>query len=659
MSEKLADLASQLNAEFSQAQTDREPLERRWLEDYRIYKGIYDETVRKRIKKGKSKIFLRKVKVKTDTVVARLMDILFPRGGEQNWAIEATPEPSLEKGILALIAAVRQLRGEEDANALLAKIVADRVSKMSKAMADQLAESPDRVGYRAACRKVVTSACRYGLGVLKGPLVDERTRKKWTLKTITETGQDGQVVKREAWVVDDTPVELRPYFRPVSVWDLYWDQTAKEIKDCRYIWEEYLMVYGDVLELAKRRGFDAGIIREYLRNNRDGDATERVYESELRLIGDKNTTTKMKSRFRVSERWGWLRGDELAECGVEMGDDPLEEDYFCNIWMIGKQIIKAVRSPIRGVEFPYYTFCIEKDESGICGDGIPRIMRDPQLALNAVIRAMLDNAALTSGPVIGVNKDVIAQGEDPYDIHAFRVLLFDDVPDMKSALAFWQAQSHTQEFLAMSKALEDFADDLTVPRWVHGDGNVADAAKTASGMSMLWAALSFNLAEMIKVFDDDITSQFIAALYHWNMDFNPRQDIKGDYSVVARGSTVLMAKEVQSQRLIQFMQLASQPEIASMVNWQKILREVATSMQLDPDIVLDEAAIQQRQMQQVAMQTEAAEAAKLKTLLNEMRARGTKLDDALRQLLSDHLMQAAQQQDQAAPSQTTSLMEAA
>ena len=102
MSEKLADLASQLNAEFSQAQTDREPLERRWLEDYRIYKGIYDETVRKRIKKGKSKIFLRKVKVKTDTVVARLMDILFPRGGEQNWAIEATPEPSLEKGILAL-----------------------------------------------------------------------------------------------------------------------------------------------------------------------------------------------------------------------------------------------------------------------------------------------------------------------------------------------------------------------------------------------------------------------------------------------------------------------------------------------------------------------------------------------------------------------------
>ena len=49
------------------------------------------------------------------------------------------------------------------------------------------------------------------------------------------------------------------------------------------------------------------------------------------------------------------------------------------------------------------------------------------------------------------------------------------------------------------------------------------------------------------------------------MDFNARPDIKGDFNIVAKGSTVLMAKEVQSQRLIQFMQLASQPEYSTMI----------------------------------------------------------------------------------------------
>ena len=130
---------------------------------------------------------------------------------------------------------------------------------------------------------------------------------------------------------------------------------------------------------------------------------------------------------------------------------------------------------------------------------------------------MLDNAALTSGPVIGVDKNALAQDEKAEDIHAFRVLRFDDPADMKGALQFWQAQSHSSEYLAMAKAFDDFGDELTVPRWVQGDGNVSDAAKTASGMSMLMAALSYNLAEMVKIFDDAITSPFIAALYFWNM----------------------------------------------------------------------------------------------------------------------------------------------
>ncbi|KHK04037.1 hypothetical protein [Desulfovibrio sp. TomC] len=441
--ERLPALARELSSQFDEDRRDREPLEKRWLEDYRLYMGIYDPEIETEIKKGRSRLFMRQAKVKTDTVVARLMDILFPRAGDRNWDLQPTPEPTLDATFMAYVDFVR----------------------------------------------------------------------------------------------------------------------------------------------------------------------------------------------------------------TSLGEDPVEEDYFCNVWLLGDQIIKAVRTPMRGVEFPFQIFSIEKDESGLCGQGIPRIMRDPHRAYNATIRSMMDNAALTSGPIVGINIEALRQGEDPDDLYARRILKFDDGKDMREALIFWQAQSHTSEFLAMAKHFEDVQDVLTVPRWVHGDGNVSDAAKTLGGLSMLMGAMSINLAEMVKTFDDDVTSQFITALYFWNMDFNSRGDIKGDFNVVATGSTALMQKEVQSQRLMQFLSLASQPELAGMINFAELLKEIAVSMQVPAKLVNDEATIRQNQQRQMVMQVQAEQQSKLETLLNEMHSRGIAPDVSLQHLLARVLEQAAGGQDAAGPGQ--------
>ena len=76
-------------------------------------------------------------------------------------------------------------------------------------------------------------------------------------------------------------------------------------------------------------------------------------------------------------------------------------------------------------------------------------------------------------------------------------------------------------------------------------------------------------------------------------DFDP--EIKGDLEVKARGTESLMANEVRSQRLMQFLQIASNPALAPFAKFQYIIREIAKSMELDPDKVtnnMDEAAIQ-------------------------------------------------------------------
>jgi len=56
-----------------------------------------------------------------------------------------------------------------------------------------------------------------------------------------------------------------------------------------------------------------------------------------------------------------------------------------------------------------------------------------------------------------------------------------------------------------------------------------------------------------------------------------------------------MANEVRSQRLTQFMQIAAQPSLAPFTKFPYIIREIAKSLELDPDKVtnnMNEAALQ-------------------------------------------------------------------
>jgi len=82
-------------------------------------------------------------------------------------------------------------------------------------------------------------------------------------------------------------------------------------------------------------------------------------------------------------------------------------------------------------------------------------------------------------------------------------------------------------------------------------------------------------------------------------DFDP--DIKGDLEVKARGTESLMANEVRSQRLMQFLGIASNPALAPFAKFQYVIREIAKSLDLDPDKVtnnMSEAALQAELMKQ-------------------------------------------------------------
>ena len=107
---------------------------------------------------------------------------------------------------------------------------------------------------------------------------------------------------------------------------------------------------------------------------------------------------------------------------------------------------------------------------------------------------------------------------------------------------------------------------------------------------------------MVRNIDDYLLGPLGKSLFAFNMQFNFDPEFVGDLDVKARGTESLMRNEVRSQRLLQFMQMTANPQMAPFVKYDFILRELASSMDLDEDKILNdprEAAIQQKMMAEI------------------------------------------------------------
>jgi hypothetical protein len=143
--------------------------------------------------------------------------------------------------------------------------------------------------------------------------------------------------------------------------------------------------------------------------------------------------------------------------------------------------------------------------------------------------------------------------------------------------------------MMMFDRFRQLADESTgIPSYSHGQTGVQSTTRTAAGMSMLMGASALNIKTVIKNIDDYLLKPLGEALFQWNMQFNDEAEIKGDLHIKARGTSSMMMKEVRSQRLMTFMQTASNPSLAPFVKWHTILREIAKTLDIDPDKVIND-----------------------------------------------------------------------
>lgn len=637
---------------FTSSEAARKHIEYGWIEALKRYKGIYEEDLIKKISPNRSHAFVRVTRTKVKTVDSRLADLLFPANGDKNWEISPTPIPEMsdarKQAIIQLYEQETQQQiTPEKLDMLIQQEAIKQAKKMSKVISDQLIE----LRYRDIMKNVIHSGNVYGTGILKGPLA-AITENKQYYKYIDDNA-------KERWLLKDYN-KVVPFAEYVRVWDIYPDMEATDFRDCRYIVQRRKMNKHDLLSLAKRSDFSGDVIYKYIANNPEGRYDKKDFEIQLQTMGDIISDSEDgvgKSRkYELLEFWGFVDAKLLEGWGVEIPEEKKGMiDIPANVWVLGDKVIKAILHPLDGIRWPYYVYYYDKDETSIFGEGIPSIMKDMQELTNSAFRAMLDNAAISAGPQIEVNEDLLSEDEDPREIHPFKVWLRtgQGADAANPCIRVLSYPSFTPEFERMLNMFANYSDEITtIPRYMWGDTS-GGAGRTSSGLSMLMGSANMAIKDQVKNFDDGITTPFISAMYHWNMQFNNDEDIKGDYAVVARGSASLIAKEMYTQYLIQFLNITNNPMDSGIIKRPEIIRSIADAFDLksetfvmsDKEIQAQQQSQQQQQQQQQQFMYDIIEAAREEgvspeSLINSMR----QLQQQQQQLLQAQAQQAQQAQ---------------
>lgn len=556
----LEQLGLRLKSKFAVYDGERQQLEQQWLKNLRQYKAIYDPEVK--IPEGKSKVYPKDTHTKIVGWVAKMMEMMFP-AQEKNWSLWVTAFPNIEEGdlssIINTLTAQQMVLSEQNPEAGLQPVTPDMIEKAVKEFAkqraarmemeceDQLAD--DKVDYPELCKKIIRRGGIYGYGVAEGPMVKTQEERTWGLDPLT--GQFKAVAKQVP----------RPFYEVLKVWDVYPDLSAQKWGDQEGLFVRKAYSRQGLRALAAREDFFEDVINKFLKDNETGNYKARSYEAQLHEIKktDQNPPDMITRQYEVIRWYGFVSAQDLKDIGAKIPDKALGKDILADVWLLGDTVIKADTAPFgEGVADMFHVFIHEEDEDApLTGSSKVETLRDSQMKLCAIDRATMDNMAESASSIKEVNEDLVHTNDRGKKITGGMTIRRngEGVEANAPAIRIYDIPNHTAQLLELRKSvLEVFDVESHLPSWRMGNAQpLGEAFRTSNNMSIMAGGGDMVTKDDARAFDRFVKS-FIGSLVKWNMEFNEKTDIKGDYQVMPKGTMSLVAKEVRGAALDQMMQ---------------------------------------------------------------------------------------------------------
>jgi len=545
-------------------------------------------------KPHRSTVYIGMTRQKTNSAEARVADILLPTD-DRNWGIQPTPEPELMGMTKDENPAVDPYSGQpmvdQQGQALRKKDIARAVMEMARKKADAMQTEIDdqlvQCDYNGELRKVIHDAAVLGTGVVKGPVVMNRTRKAW--QPITDAA--GEMVHQIEIVEELSPASFR-----VDPRNCFPDPGCGEnIHDGKGHYERQKLTAKQVRDLAKQPGYMKSQLRKVLEEGPKRSATFQELENEEQRDIARDT-------YELWEYWGEVEHEDLESAGVNLGEKDVLRSISACVVMINSTVVKAYLNPLEDGALPYDYYVWEKVAGSCWGYGVPYLMRAQQKVLNAAWRQMMDNAGVSSGPQIVANPNVIQPADKQWQLTARKIWwATDEIDDVRKAFATFEFNSHQDELANIIKMASDLADAETgVPQLMQGEKGAAP--DTVGGMQMLMNSANVVLRRLVKQFDDMVTRPHIRRYYDYNMMYNEDEEIKGDFSVDARGSSALLIRDIQNQAFLNLLAAATNPVFGMFIDPQKLFEKALQAQHIDPaEIFKSEEEIEKIKEQQAQM----------------------------------------------------------
>jgi len=556
-----SNLVARLNTELEVRRRRRETLEQEWLDAYRRYNNEYSPNVMARFKAGRSKLWVGLTQMKVHSAHAAIMDFL----SDEPWDLDPAPIPDdaeLHPFLIQQGITIQHIREE----------MRVRTESMKTEISNQL----DEVDLPENLDLAVLEMTITGSGALKGPFTVKDKKSDW------EVGFDANM---EVVANEIERQGHKPDVKYCSIFNLYPDMEATSVQDGNGIFEELFLTRAQMMDLAMQSGFNTSSVLRILRDFPAGNANLETHQIELRTIaGDADPNAS--KRYRVIVYHGPVTGQELSNAGVKMPYELQSLETQGCIWYCGQFVLKAKQHKGR---IPYNIIpYVKRAGFGPFGKGVPYLGKGSQDAINAAARIMIDNAAIASGPLLDVNMDLLQPGEKVDDIRAWRVIYSKhDGNNSKRAVNVFEIPAYTDQFIKIIHLFRQLMDEETFMPSLTSGMEGTNTNDTATGMSILNSNANRSLKKVMRNIDAFGLEPLIEAMYDWNMRHNPKREILGKMLVRAKGSAAIMAKEIQTQKMMQFAQMfAGHPDLKS----TEAMREIADGMDIKPDtmVVSDE-----------------------------------------------------------------------
>ena len=616
---------------YSRAEDYRYQDEDRWLRAYRNYRGQYGPDVQF-TESEKSRVFIKVTKTKTLAAYGQIVDVLFannkfplsieptelPEGVVENVHFDPK-EPAELQGETSLSSPYgfagdgRDLPPGATATSLREMLgplgeklepVQDKLKegpgktptavefspamiaakKMQKKIHDQLEESGANKNLRSSAFEMAL----FGTGIMKGPFATDKEYPNWN--------DDGEY---------DPLFKTVPQVNHVSVWNFYPDPDANNMDEAQYVIERHKMSRSQLRQLKKRPYFRSQVIDEAI--SLGENYNKKYWEDDLSDYAPEHGV----ERFEVLEYWGNVDIELLEEQDVNIPDELKDFDELqANVWICNGKLLRMVLNPFKPSKIPYVAAPYELNPYSFFGVGIAENMDDTQTLMNGFMRMAVDNAVLSGNLIVEVDETNLVPGQD-LSLYPGKIFRRQGGAPGQAIFGTKFPNVSSENMMLFDKARQ-LADESTgFPSFAHGQTGVTGVGRTASGISMLMGAAAGSIKTVIKNVDDYLLRPLGEGFFRFNMQFDFDPEIKGDLEVKARGTESLMATEVRSQRLMQFLQVASNPVLAPFAKFQYVIREIAKSMDLDPDKVtnnMNEAALQAELMKEFQAPAEGPQA---------------------------------------------------